>query len=91
MSVGASFTKKTLLGLKSCVIIALLLSHWNIVDYRQEEFEGMTQTTVKLQITFESLVEAIASLGLEEKRQLWQLLDREIQQTESDSDRLFSS
>ncbi len=44
----------------------------------------MTQTTVKLQITFESLVEAIASLDLEEKRQLWQLLDREIQQTESD-------
>lgn len=46
----------------------------------------MTQTTVKLQITFECLVEAIASLGQEEKRQLWQLLDREIQQTESDGD-----
>lgn len=48
----------------------------------------MTQTTVKLQITFESLVEAIASLGPEEKRQLWQLLDREIQQTESNIEEL---
>ncbi|MDY6806310.1 MAG: hypothetical protein SXA11_21240 [Cyanobacteriota bacterium] len=46
----------------------------------------MTQTTVKLQIPFESLVEAIASLGLEEKRQLWQLLDKEIHQTQSDAE-----
>jgi len=46
----------------------------------------MTQTTVKLQITFESLVEAIATLGLEEKRQLWQLLEREIRQAESDAE-----
>lgn len=44
----------------------------------------MTQETVKLQIPFESLVNAIASLGLEEKRRLWQLLDEEIAQAEED-------
>ena len=38
----------------------------------------MTQETVTLQIPFESLVNAIASLGLEEKHRLWQLLDEEI-------------
>ena len=42
----------------------------------------MTQTTVKLQIPFASLVEAIASLGLEEKLQLWQLLEAEIADAE---------
>jgi hypothetical protein len=36
------------------------------------------QKTVTIQIPFEVLVDAIASLGLEEKRRLWQLLDREI-------------
>lgn len=44
----------------------------------------MTQQTVRLQIPFESLVNAIASLGLEEKRRLWQLLDEEIAQAEED-------
>ncbi|NEP46393.1 MAG: hypothetical protein F6K35_47235, partial [Okeania sp. SIO2H7] len=42
----------------------------------------MTQTTVKLQIPFASLVEAIASLELEEKLQLWQLLEAEIADAE---------
>jgi hypothetical protein len=31
----------------------------------------MTKTTVKLQIPFESLLDAIANLALEEKHQLW--------------------
>ena len=44
----------------------------------------MTQETVKLQISFESLVNAIASLGIEEKRRLWQMLDGEINQAEAD-------
>lgn len=38
----------------------------------------MTQETVQLQIPFQALVDAIASLGLEEKRKLWQLLNEEI-------------
>jgi hypothetical protein len=38
----------------------------------------MTQTQVKLQIPFASLMEAIASLEYEEKLQLWQLLEAEI-------------
>jgi histidine ammonia-lyase len=42
----------------------------------------MTIETVRLQIPFESLVDAISSLGLEEKRRLWQLLDEEITQVE---------
>jgi hypothetical protein len=44
----------------------------------------MTQETVQLQIPFEALVDAISSLGLEEKRRLWQLLDEEIAQAEED-------
>lgn len=42
----------------------------------------MTQETVKLQIPFESLLNAIASLGLEEKRKLWQILDEQIAASE---------
>jgi len=42
----------------------------------------MTQTTVKLQIPFASLVEAIASLKYEEKLQLLQLLEAEIADAE---------
>lgn len=48
----------------------------------------MMQKTVTIQIQFELLVDAIASLELEEKRRLWQLLDREIrpaQENESSS------
>ncbi|MFN6518578.1 MAG: hypothetical protein RMY29_029385 [Nostoc sp. CreGUA01] len=44
----------------------------------------MTQATVKLQIPFESLLDAIANLTLEEKHQLWQLLNQEINQSEVD-------
>lgn len=44
----------------------------------------MTQETVRLQIPFESLVNAIASLGLEEKHKLWQMLDDEIAEAEED-------
>ncbi len=42
----------------------------------------MTQETVKLQIPFESLLEAIVNLPLKEKHQLWRLLDKEINQSE---------
>ena len=42
----------------------------------------MNQTTVKLQIPFASLVEAIASLKYEEKLQLLQLLEAEIADAE---------
>lgn len=44
----------------------------------------MTQTTVQLQIPFQSLVDAIASLNLEEQRQLWQILEEAIAQAEED-------
>ncbi len=44
----------------------------------------MIQETVQLQIPFEALVDAISSLGLEEKRRLWQLLDEEITEAEED-------
>ncbi|MBW4687069.1 MAG: hypothetical protein KME40_18660 [Komarekiella atlantica HA4396-MV6] len=44
----------------------------------------MSQEIVKLQIPFESLVNAIASLELEEKRRLWQMLNEQITQAEED-------
>jgi hypothetical protein len=44
----------------------------------------MTQETVKLQIPFESLLEAIVNLPIEEKHQVWQVLDKEINQGEAD-------
>lgn len=44
----------------------------------------MTQETVKLQIPFESLLDAIANLPLQEKRRLWQLLNEEINLAEAD-------
>lgn len=44
----------------------------------------MTQETIRLQIPFASLVNGISSLGLEEKRILWQLLDEEIAQADED-------
>ncbi|NJM71490.1 MAG: hypothetical protein HC862_15380 [Scytonema sp. RU_4_4] len=43
----------------------------------------MTQETVKLQIPFESLINAIANLPLKEKQLLWQKLDEEINKTEA--------
>ena len=42
----------------------------------------MTQETVNLKISFESLVNAIASLSLEEQRKLWQILDEQIAEAE---------
>jgi hypothetical protein len=44
----------------------------------------MLPETVQLQIPFQVLVDAIASLPLEEKRRLWQLLNEEITQAETD-------
>lgn len=44
----------------------------------------MTLATVKLYIPFESLLEAISNLDLEEKHRLWKLLDEEINQIEDD-------
>ncbi|WP_228055963.1 hypothetical protein [Microcoleus sp. LEGE 07076] len=43
----------------------------------------MLPETVQLQIPFQILVDAIASLKLEEKRRLWQLLNEEITQAET--------
>ncbi|MEG4498356.1 hypothetical protein QUB05_04280 [Microcoleus sp. F10-C6] len=43
----------------------------------------MFPETVHLQIPFQVLVDAIASLQLEEKRRLWQLLNEEITQAET--------
>ncbi|MBC6421693.1 MAG: hypothetical protein GDA38_09150 [Hormoscilla sp. SP12CHS1] len=42
----------------------------------------MTQETVTLSITMESLVKAISSLSLEDKQKLWELLESEIAQGE---------
>jgi hypothetical protein len=43
----------------------------------------MLEETVQLPIPFQVLADAIASLGIEEKRQLWQLLNEEITQAET--------
>ena len=43
----------------------------------------MLPETVQLQIPFQVLVDAIASLKIEEKRLLWQLLNVEINRTET--------
>ena len=45
----------------------------------------MTQPTIQLQIPFNSLVNAIATLAIEDKIQLFQLLETEIAQLEEDS------
>ena len=42
----------------------------------------MTQETVNLKTSFESLVNAIASLSLEKQRKLWQILDEQIAEAE---------
>ncbi|NER36006.1 MAG: hypothetical protein F6J93_18795 [Oscillatoria sp. SIO1A7] len=44
----------------------------------------MTQPTIQLQIPFDSLVNAIATLTIEDKIQLFQLLETEIAQLEED-------
>jgi len=43
----------------------------------------MLPETVQLQIPFQVLVDAIASLQIEEKRRLWQLLNEEITRSET--------
>lgn len=45
----------------------------------------MTQPTIQLQIPFDSLVNAIAALAIEDKIQLFQLLETELAQLEEDS------
>lgn len=44
----------------------------------------MAQPTVKLTIPFDSLIESIEQLSLEEKRRLWELLDEQIAQAEEE-------
>jgi len=38
----------------------------------------MAEHTVKVDISFQALLEAISSLGIAEKRQLWELLEAEL-------------
>jgi hypothetical protein len=45
----------------------------------------MTQNTVKVGISFQSLLEAVASLDVPEKRKVWELLESELFQDEEDS------
>ena len=44
----------------------------------------MSQATVKLLVPFESLVESVRDLSLEEKRMLWEVLDEQIAQVEEE-------
>jgi hypothetical protein len=44
----------------------------------------MAHTIVQVQIPFESLVESVSQLGLEEKRQLESVLEQQIGQAEED-------
>ena len=44
----------------------------------------MNQSTIKLQIPFESLVEAISDLDIEQKKQLWGILNKEMTSIEDD-------
>ncbi len=44
----------------------------------------MNQSTIKLQIPFESLVEVIPNLDIEQKQQLWKILDEEMAVIEDD-------
>jgi hypothetical protein len=45
----------------------------------------MTENTVKIDISFQSLLEAISSLGIAEKHQLWELLEAELFPDDEDS------
>lgn len=38
----------------------------------------MSENTVKVEISFRSLLEAVSDLNLSEKRQLWEVLDAEL-------------
>lgn len=53
-------------------------------QYFSKKADKMNQSTIKLQIPFESLVEAIANLDIERKQQLWKILDEEIAVIEDD-------
>jgi hypothetical protein len=45
----------------------------------------MAENTVKVNISFQSLLEAIASLGIAEKHQLWELLEADLFPDDEDS------
>ena len=45
----------------------------------------MAQDTVKLLIPFESLLESVEELNVEEKRRLWELLDEQLSLAEEES------
>lgn len=45
----------------------------------------MAENTVKVSISFQSLLEAISSLEVAEKHQLWELLDAELFPDDEDS------
>ena len=44
----------------------------------------MNQSTIKLQIPFESLVKAISNLDIDQKKQLWEILNDEMANIEDD-------
>jgi hypothetical protein len=44
----------------------------------------MAQETIKLVIPFESLLQSVMELGLEDKQRLWKWLDEQIAQAEED-------
>lgn len=44
----------------------------------------INQSTVKLQISFESLVKAISDLDIEQKQRLWKILNEEMANIEDD-------
>jgi hypothetical protein len=45
----------------------------------------MAENTVKVDISFQSLLEAISSLGIAEKHRLWELLEAELFPNDEDS------
>ncbi len=45
----------------------------------------MTENTVKVNISFQSLLEAVSSLGIAEKHKLWELLEAELFPDDEDS------
>ena len=45
----------------------------------------MTKNTVKVDISFQSLLEAISLLGIDEKHQLWEILEAQLFPDDEDS------
>lgn len=45
----------------------------------------MAENTVKVDVSFQSLLEAVSSLGIAEKRQLWEFLEAELFPDDEDS------